>query len=318
MDIIFFGTPNFAVACLKAVSASSHNIKAVVTQIDRPNRRGHNVVPTPIKSYAQDIGFPVIAQQDLNCSMFHQKLKEYNADIYVVVAFRILPQVILDIPLRGVINLHASLLPELRGAAPIENAILKGYKKTGCTVIQLNNKMDSGYIWGQQVLSILPNETSGRLSKRLQLLGSRLLVSTLDLIEKGDSQPYSQKEDRVTYAPRIIKRHCLLPLKASMSVIDRHIRAYSPLPGAWAYFKGRKIMIYECQLTEQNTCIAPCSFFSHRKRLYLSCIDGVLEIKKLKIEGKFIISGSDFVLGYLKQQYQLLTSEKNGYFRSNL
>jgi methionyl-tRNA formyltransferase len=228
------GSPDFAIPSLEKLHQSEHEIVSVVSNVDKRRGRRSKPTPTVVKKKALELGLTVIEVEDLNDREFCKQLKDLNADLFVVVAFRILPPGILDLPAKGSINLHASLLPKYRGAAPIHWAIINGEKKTGCTIFFLNENVDAGKIIKQKETPIGPNETTGDLYDRLKEMGSELLLEAVKEIDKETYQTISQDHSKATPAPKLFTEDCKIDFKKSAQDVRNKIRGLSPFPGAWA------------------------------------------------------------------------------------
>jgi methionyl-tRNA formyltransferase len=240
MRIVFFGTPEFAVPSLEALIAERAPVVGVVTQPDRPQGRSRStLVPPPVKLLAERHGIPVLQPERPRGDVFLAALRHWQPELGIVVAYgHILRAEVLTLPGRGMINLHASLLPELRGAAPINWAILRGDADTGVTIMQMDEGMDTGPVLRQAVTPIGVNETAGELTSRLARLGAETLIESLALLQMGRLTPTAQDESRASFAPKIGKEMVRLDWKEPAAVVARKIRAFDPAPGAWSYWKG--------------------------------------------------------------------------------
>jgi methionyl-tRNA formyltransferase len=297
MKIIFMGTPDFALPTLLALFQSSHEITLVVTGIDKPRGRGQRVIPTPVKVQAMDFDLPVYQPESLKSPEVSTHLKKYAADLYVVVAFRILPQAVIEIPGRGVINLHASLLPLYRGAAPIQWALLNGETRTGVTTFFIEKGVDTGDIILQKGIDIDPEDNAGTLHDKLAVIGAEIVLETVELID-GGAAPRRRQTGDATRAPKITREMCQIDWKNSVETIMNQIRAFSPHPGAFAYLGDKLVKIYRAR---QNPAKSSAKFGSLQiqegNRLLGRCGDGWLEILEIQQEGKKKLNTDEFIRG---------------------
>lgn len=241
MNLIFMGTPEFALPSIRGLLGSSNSVRLVVTQPDRPSGRGQRMTAPPVKILAEANQIPVLQPSKMKDAAFHQALRAASADAIVVVAFgRILPKAILEIPPRGCINVHASLLPKYRGAAPIHWALIRGETETGVTIMQMDEGMDTGPVYRQETTPISPDETSETLSDRLAQMGAALLLRTLAEIESGAIRPSPQDSSRATLAPPIEKEAGRIDWSRPAVEIDRLVRALEPRPGAFTAYQGER------------------------------------------------------------------------------
>ena len=244
MNIIFFGTSEFAVPSLERIAQSKHKILAVVTQPDRKKGRFQQVAPPAVKEAGIKHKIDILQPQDLADPVFIEKLKSLKADLFVVVSYgNILKKEILEIPLKFCVNLHGSVLPKYRGAAPVNRAIINGDGATGVTVIKMNEKMDEGDIISKKEVQIYSYDTAASLFGRLSVEGSVLLIETIENIERGKAQFEKQDEKLATYAPKLKKEDGLINWDKEAASIENHIRGMQPWPGAYTYFNGKLIKI---------------------------------------------------------------------------
>lgn len=297
LKIVFMGSPDFAVPSLYAVHRSEHKILAVVTNPDKRRGRGSSTSPTIVKKTAVDLGYPVIETDSTKDPAFVNALQKLQADLFVVVAFRILPPQILKIPELGAINLHASLLPEYRGAAPIHHAILDGKEETGCSVFLLNERVDTGNILGQTKIRIGLNETTGELYDRLKATGADLLIKTIDRIDKGDIKGIPQDDAKATAAPKVHPEDGKIDFSETAQKAYNRIRAMTPYPGAWAIYADQKLKIIKSGL-ELSLHLKEGELHFRDGRLYAGCRSGSVELIEVQLPGKSSISGQDFANGY--------------------
>ncbi|HEY0054066.1 MAG TPA: methionyl-tRNA formyltransferase [Pedobacter sp.] len=303
MRIIFMGTPDFAVASLDALINAGCNIVAVVTAPDKPAGRGQKIHESAVKQYAVVKGLEVLQPMKLKDPEFHQKLKSLKADLQVVVAFRMLPEVVWDMPPKGTINLHASLLPYYRGAAPINWAVINGEKETGVTTFLLQHEIDKGNILFSETVPIGDQETAGEVHDKLMNTGAALLVKTVKAIEEGNYSAVPQDElalkSELPHAPKIFKDDCLISWNQPVQKVFNHIRGLSPYPAAFTTFKDKTLKIYSAELLDKEPGIQPGGFLTDDKTyLRFACADGFICVKDLQLEGKKRMNVEDFLRGF--------------------
>jgi len=301
MRIIFMGTPEFALPSLKAILESKHELVAVVTQPDKPKGRGRQTTPSPVKEFSIENHLQVLTPDNLKSDDFASELKNLNPDLVVVVAFRILPEKVFAIPPLGTINLHASLLPLYRGAAPINWAIIKGEIRTGVTTFFIRKRVDTGDIILQKELEIDPEETYGELSQRLSILGSELLLESIDLIEKGEVRPLPQSDTEATSAPKITPELCRIDWSKPAAEIKNLIRGLSPVPGAHTFYKGKLLKLFKAQVTDQtphSEGFGEVTSADKDKGLVVKTSKGSLRILEIQPQSKKKMKGDEFVRGY--------------------
>lgn len=297
MKIIFMGTPEFAVPSLSAVNESKHELVSVVTVPDKKKGRGQSLSFSDVKKYALEKNIEVLQPDDLSDINFINRLNELKPDIIVVVAFRILPEIIFDIPSSGIFNLHASLLPKYRGAAPINRAVMNGDTETGVTTFFLKKKVDTGNIILQDKINILPEDDAGSLHDRLSKLGADAVMKTIELIEKNDLTLIKQDDSIASKAPKIFKEDCLINWKNDSVKIHNHIRGLSPYPAAFTHYNNKSIKIFKSILTGLSSENHPGEFLITGKKLYVNTNDNLLEISELQPEGKKRMTAKDFING---------------------
>ncbi len=290
------GSPDFAVPSLESLHKSGHKISAVVTNIDKRRGRGSKTSPTPVKEKALELGLPVIEVEDLSSETFSDQLKDLQPDLFVVVAFRILPKKVLEIPKIGSVNLHASLLPKYRGAAPIHWAIINGEEKTGCTIFFLDEKVDTGKIILQTETEIGWEENTGQVYHRLMNLGSETLLRAVKLIEKGEYTAITQNDADASPAPKIFKEHTHIDFSKSADEIHNHIRGLSPFPTAWASLNGEKINIYRAK-PGPFAHIDEGELLVKTEKLLVGCLDGTIELLEIQLPGKRRMDVAQFLKG---------------------
>ena len=297
MKIVFMGSPDFAIPSLEKLIASGHEITAVVSNPDKRRGRGGGTSPTPVKAKALEAGLPVISIDNLKADAFAEELKALEADLFVVVAFRILPRHVLEIPSKGSVNLHASLLPKYRGAAPIHWAIMNGEEKTGCTVFFLDEKVDTGAIIKQEATPIGPNETTGDLYERLKNMGSELLLESINEIEDGSCTLTPQDHSKATPAPKLFTEDCRVDFDNPAGEIHNKIRGLSPFPTAWAELDDLKFNMYRSRVA-QTSRLKPGEIGLKDDEMLVGTRDRDLVLDEVQIQGKKRMSGKDFMNGY--------------------
>jgi methionyl-tRNA formyltransferase len=299
MRLVFMGTPEFAVQTLDTLAAHRYEIAAVVTAPDKPRGRGLQVSFSPVKTYALEHHIHLLQPEKLNDARFIASLKALQPDLIVVVAFRILPRDILLLPKQGSFNLHASLLPKFRGAAPINWAILKGEKETGVTSFVLQEKVDTGAILLQEKIPIGENETAGELHDRLAVLGAEVVLRSIRLIESGGAQTVVQDESLATPAPKIFKHQCRIPWQETAQTVHNFIRGLSPYPCAWTVHRRTTLRIFCASMEEEEFGGAPGTVISVSKNsLLVGTGNGAVAIKELQQEGKRRLGIEEFLRGY--------------------
>ena len=298
VKVVFMGTPEFAVPSLQKL-IETQTVAGVVTQPDRPAGRGRQVRPSPIKVTAEKAGVPLYQPKSLRSEENAAPLRAWQPDVIVVVAFgQILRPHVLGLPVHGCINVHASLLPRWRGASPIQHAIMAGDSKTGITLMQMDEGLDTGPIYLQESLTIHPNETAASLHDRLSELGADLLAQHLDDIVQGRIEAAAQDNALATYAPLIKKNAGLLDWQRSSTELDRHIRAMTPWPGAFTSWQGENVKILVAQpAVEQMPSGQPGQLFVDQDAVLVHTGDGCLRLDRLQLAGKKAMSAADFLRG---------------------
>ncbi|NBC02275.1 MAG: methionyl-tRNA formyltransferase [Bacteroidetes bacterium] len=292
------GSPDFAVPSLEALHNSEHDIVAVASNPDKRRGRGGKPQPTVVKKKAMGLGYPTIDVEDPKSDEFEKKLKDLKPDLLVVVAFRILPKNILSIPAIGSINLHASLLPKYRGAAPIHWAIIKGEEETGCSVFFLDEKVDTGEIIAQYKTEIGLFETTGDLYNRLKDQGADLLKDAVDRIADGATEGVSQNHEQATPAPKLFKENTKVDFNQPVKDVHNLIRGLNPFPTAWCMFGDQKLNIHKAKPGPKSSNANPGELVEVNNGLYVQCSDGLLELLELQLPGTKRLSGIDFLNGY--------------------
>ena len=295
--IIFFGNTDFSNPIL-IKCAKSFDVCSVVTNPSKKMGRGQKLVETPVKVLASTENLEVIECDNLSDDMFVRKIKDLNPDLFIVVAYKILPKSLLSIPKYGSINLHSSLLPKYRGAAPIQRAILDEQDVTGVTTFLIEPKVDTGRILLQAECAIEESDNYGSLSTKLSNMGADLMISSINQYLNKKIQPLLQDESLVTLAPKIMKEELLIDWSKKSSLINAQIKAFSPYPGAYTFVNGKRIKFFESELIIENSCKGSGSVESVTSDYFdIACNDGYLRIKKVQLEGKKAMSSKDFILG---------------------
>ena len=303
MKIIYMGTPDFAVAPLEAILKAGHEVTAVVTQPDRQKGRGREVQYSPVKECALSYGIPVLQPLKIKEEDAVEELRKYPADIFVVAAFgQLLSEEILNMPRLGCINIHASLLPAYRGAAPIQWCVINGEEKTGVTIMQMAKGMDTGDILLQKEVVLDEKETGGSLFDRLMETGAELIVEVLPKIEAGELTPVVQKEELATYAGKITKDMGNIDFAKSAVTIERLIRGLNPWPSAFTHYKGRILKIWEADVVSEcanaENPVPGTVIAMDKESFTLATGEGALRIRSLQPEGKKRMSCAEFMRGY--------------------
>lgn len=300
LRIIFMGTPEFAVPSLQSLVENNSNVVAVVTVPDKPAGRGQKQTASPVKIYAESQGIPVLQPEKLKDPAFLEALRGYRADLQVVVAFRMLPEVVWNMPPKGTFNLHSSLLPQYRGAAPINWAIINGETETGVTTFFIEKDIDTGKIIFQDKEPISPDDNVGTLYERLMRKGASLVVKTVEAIQEGNypQEPQSEPEN-LRLAPKIFRETCEIDWNKPTMEIHNFVRGLSPYPAAWTTLNGLSCKIYKTSPVESGAEAAPGEFDTDQKSyLHFRTADGWLAIEALQIEGKKRMATGDFLRGY--------------------
>lgn len=300
LRIIFMGTPEFAVPSLEILVANRYNVVAVITAPDKPQGRGQKIVHSPVKACALKRGIPVLQPVNLKAPQFLEELKSYEANLHIVVAFRMLPEVVWAMPALGTFNLHASLLPQYRGAAPINWAIIRGEKETGVTTFFLKHEIDTGSIIFQEKEPIHENDDAGTLYERLMARGAQLVLKTVRAIEAG-THPSQPQEENITikHAPKIFKETCQIDFTQTSEQVRNFIRGLSPYPAAWCSLNGKIFKIYKTTVIQHpSDNKTPGAISTDGKSyLYLKTSDGWIAVDELQPEGKKRMSVAEFFRG---------------------
>ena len=322
LRIIFMGTPEFAVASLDKLVTAGCNIVGVITAPDKPGGRGMELQQSDVKKYAVEKGLNILQPEKLKDPEFLIQLKSLAADIQIVVAFRMLPELVWDMPPMGTINLHGSLLPQYRGAAPINWAIINGEKQTGVTTFKLLHKIDTGNILLQQAFEIGDEETAGEVHDRMKIIGAALLLKTIEGLAKGDVKEHTQEpiidklnpnteeeilkditnytyEKALQHAPKIFTETCEIDWAKPVDEVYNLIRGLSPYPTAFTFLEGKKLKIFKVDKTQVTTTATPGKYETDKKNfLEFACANGYISIKELQLEGKKKMTVTDFLRGY--------------------
>ena len=294
------GTPAFAIPTLEKIHQSRHKVVGVVSQPDRPRGRGKKLLPTPVKKYALEHNLsPVLQPEKMKNPDFHAQLRALNADIFVVVAFRILPEAVFAMPPKGTVNLHPSALPKYRGAAPLNWTIINGETETAITTMFIQKEIDAGNIIFQQKMAVLPDDTAGTLHDRLAATGADLILESLDVIEKGTVQIQPQNHEKATPAPKITKEMCRLNFAQPARRVRRWIHGLSPFPGAFAHYEGKIVKFFKAEvIAESGQIEAPGVILkAQNDDLWIACSPGVIAIRELQMQGKKRLKTTDFLRG---------------------
>ncbi|HEY4875135.1 MAG TPA: methionyl-tRNA formyltransferase [Puia sp.] len=319
--IVFMGTPEFAVASLETLVNAGCNIVGVITSPDKPAGRGMKLNESDVKKYAVEKGLKILQPEKLKNEFFLQELKSLKADLQIVVAFRMLPEVVWNMPPMGTVNLHASLLPQYRGAAPINWAIINGEKETGATTFKLQQEIDTGDILLQERIEIGDDETAGELHDKMKIIGANLLVKTvkgladgslkevsqgsmvngqssIDNRKRGQNSPFTIDHSRLKTAPKIFTETCKIGWNKSVDEIYNLIRGLSPYPAAFTYLDEKLFKIYRAE-KEINSVVGDREYETDGKNyLKFRCSDGYISVKEIQVEGKKKMMIEEFLRGY--------------------
>ncbi len=303
--IVFMGTPAFAVASLSALLEAKMNVVGVVTAPDKPGGRGMQLQQSAVKQFALAHNLPLLQPEKLKAPEFFEALSAWKPDLQIVVAFRMLPEKIWSFPPMGTLNVHGSLLPQYRGAAPINWAILNGEKQTGVTTFQLQHAIDTGDILLQDKIAITENMTAGELHDTMMIVGANLLVKTLYGLIEGTikSVPQSNviEDHQIKHAPKIFTKDCEIDFDNNVQNIHNHVRGLAPFPGAITKVEGKIVKLYSTFIEHGNPKEAPGSFVTDGKSFAkFACKDGYLALNDIQWEGKKRMAVVDFLRGYRK------------------
>lgn len=306
MRLVYMGTPDFAVNALEALHKAGHEICLVVSQPDKPVGRHAEVLPTPVKQKALELGLCVVQPVKASDPAFIEQVRQLDPDAIVVAAYgKILRPALLEIPKYGCINIHGSLLPNYRGAAPIQWAVYNGDQESGLTIMKMAEGMDTGDILLQKRIRLDPEETGGSLFDRLSQMSGPLIVEALDKLEKGELTPVKQNDSLATTAPMLSREMSLLSFDKPAKQLEQKIRAFDPWPGTYTMLGNQKLKILKAKAVESDTVpeaekAAPGSFLPVGDKLYIKCTDGLLEVSRLQLEGKKQADTAEFLRGNRK------------------
>jgi methionyl-tRNA formyltransferase len=295
MRVLFYGTPAFAVPTLQTLR-QHHDVVAVVTQPDRPAHRGQRVTEPPVKQLALGAGLPIVQPPRLRDPGWPEQLREFGAEVAVVVAFgQILPKAVLDVPIRGSINVHGSLLPRYRGAAPVQWAIIRGETTTGITTFQMDPGMDTGPILLSEATPIGPDETAGELAERLARLGADVLIETLARLEQ--LEPVPQRNEEATLAPRLKKADGSLRWDRPAAELRDLVRGCNPWPGAVTLAPAGMLTLWRARAVATSAAAAPGTLVTHEGRLAIATLDGLLVPTEVQPESRRAVSWDEYLRG---------------------
>jgi methionyl-tRNA formyltransferase len=302
LRIVFMGTPDFAVGILDTILKNNYEIAGVITAADKPAGRGQKIKYSAVKEYALEHNLNLLQPTNLKDESFLEELKSLNANLQIVVAFRMLPKVVWEMPSLGTFNLHASLLPNYRGAAPINWAIINGETKTGVTTFFIDDKIDTGAMILSSETEIDPNENAGQLHDRLMNLGSNTVIETLELIEKGQVNTTIQTESAdIKTAYKLNKENCKIDWNKSASEINNLIRGLSPYPASWCFFTDKdqewNVKIYESKIISETHRYNIGTIVSSKKELKIAVKDGFIQILNLQFPGKKKMTTAELLNG---------------------
>ncbi|MGN6296347.1 MAG: methionyl-tRNA formyltransferase [Ginsengibacter sp.] len=300
LRIIFMGTPEFAVPSLDLLYKAGYNIVSVVTAPDKPAGRGMKLSESEVKKYAVKNNLKVLQPDKLKDPDFIEELRQLNADLQVVVAFRMLPEMVWKMPPLGTINLHASLLPQYRGAAPINWAIINGEKETGVTTFKLQQEIDTGNILLQEKIKISDNETAGTLHDKMKSTGAEVLLRTIQQLQNGTLQEHPQHHTTSLHpAPKIFSNDCKINWDQNVEDVFNFIRGLSPYPAAFTFLQGKKLKIFSGEKLQQAGIKSAGNYVTDNKSyLKFAAKDGYISIKELQLEGKKRMDVVDFLRGW--------------------
>ncbi len=298
MNIVFMGTPDFSLPSLKILLESRHKILAAVTRPDKERGRGRKVSFTPVKEYAVEQNIPVYQPEKIKGNAeFVDRMKELEPDLFVVVAFRILPKEVFEIPKYGSFNLHGSYLPKYRGAAPIQWALINGETETGLTTFKLAEKVDTGNIYLQQKAAIYPEDNFATLHDRMSELGAKLVLDTVNLIESGKYELKPQDDSLASPAPKITREICEINWNKSAYEIHNLVRGLSPHPAAFFIYNDKIVKIYKTEIVSRIS-LKPFEFHQTKTELIIGCGNDALQILEIQLEGKKRMGIDEFLRGF--------------------
>lgn len=300
LRIVFMGTPDFAVPSLRILVQNGYKVVGVVTATDKYGGRGKKqLLESPVKKYAVEQGIPVLQPKNLKSPEFQEELRGLNANLQVVVAFRMLPEAVWDLPEYGTFNLHGSLLPRYRGAAPINWAVINGDAETGVTTFFIRHKIDTGDVLFQEKMPIGPNETAGAVHDRMMLLGAETVLKTVKAIESGDYQLQKQDDALATKAPKLFRETCEIDFAQPIEKVHNFVRGLSPYPAAWTTLEGKQLKILRAHYEKADLDATPGTFRSDNKSwIKIAAPDGWLVVEELQMQGRKRMKANDFLNGF--------------------
>ncbi|MGB0423763.1 MAG: methionyl-tRNA formyltransferase [Flavobacteriales bacterium] len=300
MKVVFMGTPEFAVASLDKIHNSEHEVVAVVTAPDKPSGRGRKLKGSAVKEYALEQNIPVLQPPKLKAPEFIEELQKLNADLFVVVAFRMLPEVVWNMPNKGTINLHGSLLPQYRGAAPIHRAVMNGETETGVSTFFIEKEIDTGDILLQEVLPIGPLENTGDVHDKMMVLGADVLLKTLDCIASNNIKPIKQDDvlpEDIKNAPKLFRNDCVINWNQEVNMVHNFIRGLSPFPSAWSMLSDKVLKIHAAKPLIEKHKLENGTIVLENDQLKVACLGGFILVEQLQLEGKKRMKIGDFIRG---------------------
>lgn len=297
LKIVFMGSPDFAVPTLEMLHTTDHEIVSVISGKDKRRRRRGIPEPTPVKRRAKELGIATFDADNMGDTELKDYLDALKADLFVVVAFKILPPSLLELPVLGSVNLHASLLPKYRGAAPIHWAIIKGETETGCTVFFLDKEVDTGKVILQKTTPIGPDETTGEVYERMKYLGAHLMVESVDAIAEANYTITPQDDERSTPAPKLFKENTKIDFRQTAQDVHNFVRGLNPFPLAWCTYDGERMNLYKTAIDPQMD-LRPGELQANKKGIFAGTGDGAIQLLELQLPGRKRMSGREFANGY--------------------
>jgi len=304
MRVVFFGNGEFGLPTLRLLAASPHKVMAVITNPDKPSGRGHRLTPTPVKLEAQRLGLPVWEVDSPKDPTLPERLRELQAQAFVVVAYRLLPRAVWSLPPLGTLNIHPSLLPAYRGPAPIAWSIIRGEKTTGITIFQIRDGVDTGEIVLQRAFPLPEEWNAGELERFLSEIGAQMLLEALEGLSLGSLQPWPQPEDpEAPYAPKLSAANTRIQWAQPAQVVYNFIRGLSPRPRAWTLLQGKHFHILRAErLPPRRLTYPPGTLWQEEAFPVVACQDAPLQLLTVQLEGRKPISGPEFARGYIRNQ----------------
>lgn len=297
--IVFMGTPQIAAATLAQLVQGPDSVVGVVTQPDRPSGRGQQSAPSPVKKFAESRGIPVVALEKIRTAEFLDTLGNWKPEIIVVVAYgRILPKSVLELAPQGCLNVHYSLLPKYRGAAPAAWTIINGESESGVTTMKLVEKMDAGAIYLQEAIPLTPDETTGSLQAKLTPIGARLLLDTLRRLKDGSLTPREQDESLATLAPMLKKEDGLINWRRAAEEIERRVRGLDPWPGSYTFLSGKLLKVHRAKLVSRESRADPGEIVrADAGGFWVASVSGIVGLEEVQLENKKRLPGVEFIKG---------------------